>query len=293
MLEVEGLTRRFGDRTVLEDVSFSVPANGMTGFVGANGAGKTTTMRIIMGVLKSHSGSVYFNGTQIADADRARFGYMPEERGLYPKQQVLDQLQYLGQLHGMSRADARSEALDLLDRFGIADRTKDKLESLSLGNQQRVQVAASLMHHPTALILDEPFSGLDPLAVDSMTSLLAERAATGVPILFSSHQLDLIDQLCDNLVVLAGGKIVASGTAADLRARASAKHVVVTPPDAGWLREQPGVSVLDVAGPRALVEFADDATAQRVLRAAVARGAVTEFAPQRPSLAEIYREVIR
>ncbi|ASN38309.1 ABC transporter ATP-binding protein [Arthrobacter sp. 7749] len=293
MLEVKNLTRRFGDRVVLNDVSFSVPANGMTGFVGANGAGKTTTMRIIMGVLKSHAGSVYFNGTQIVDADRARFGYMPEERGLYPKQQVLDQLQYLGQLHGMSRGDARTEALDLLDRFGIADRIKDKLESLSLGNQQRVQVAASLMHHPTALVLDEPFSGLDPLAVDSMTSLLAERAATGVPILFSSHQLDLIDQLCDNLVVLADGKIVASGSAAELRARASAKHVVVTPPDAGWLREQPGVTVLDVAGPRALVEFSDEVTAQRILRTAVDRGAVTEFAPQRPSLAEIYREVIR
>ena len=293
MLEVKNLTRRFGDRVVLNDVSFTVPANGMTGFVGANGAGKTTTMRIIMGVLKSHAGSVYFNGTQIVDADRARFGYMPEERGLYPKQQVLDQLQYLGQLHGMSRGDARTEALDLLDRFGIADRIKDKLESLSLGNQHRVQVAASLMHHPTALVLDEPFSGLDPLAVDSMTSLLAERAATGVPILFSSHQLDLIDQLCDNLVVLADGKIVASGTAAELRARASAKHVVVTPPDAGWLREQMGVSVLDVAGPRALVEFSDEATAQRILRIAVDRGAVTEFAPQRPSLAEIYREVIR
>jgi ABC-2 type transport system ATP-binding protein len=293
VLEVKNLTRRFRDRVVLNDVSFSVPANGMTGFVGANGAGKTTTMRIIMGVLKSHAGSVYFNGTQIVDADRARFGYMPEERGLYPKQQVLDQLQYLGQLHGMSRGDARTEALDLLDRFGIADRIKDKLESLSLGNQQRVQVAASLMHHPTALVLDEPFSGLDPLAVDSMTSLLAERAATGVPILFSSHQLDLIDQLCDNLVVLADGKIVASGSAAELRARASAKHVVVTPPDAGWLREQPGVTVLDVAGPRALVEFSDEVTAQRILRTAVDRGAVTEFAPQRPSLAEIYREVIR
>ena len=150
---------------------------------------------------------------------------MPEERGLYPKQQVLDQLQYLGQLHGMSRLDARSGALDLLDRFGIADRTKDKLESLSLGNQQRVQVAASLMHHPTALILDEPFSGLDPIAVDSMSSLLAERAATGVPILFSSHQLDLIDQLCDNLVVLADGKIVASGSAEELRDRAKSTHV--------------------------------------------------------------------
>ncbi|GAA1498011.1 ABC transporter ATP-binding protein [Paeniglutamicibacter kerguelensis] len=293
MLEVRNLTRRFGERTVLHDVSFGVPANGMTGFVGANGAGKTTTMRIIMGVLKAHGGGVLFNGEPLVDADRARFGYMPEERGLYPKQQVLDQLQYLGQLHGMGRHDARTEALNLLDRFGIADRTKDKLESLSLGNQQRVQVAASLMHHPTALILDEPFSGLDPIAVDSMSSLLAERAATGVPILFSSHQLDLIDQLCDNLVVLAEGKIVASGSAGELRARARSTHVMVTPPDAGWLREMPEVNVLDVAGPRAVVEFADEESAQRILRAALDRGSVTEFAPQRPSLAEIYREVIR
>ncbi len=293
MLQVQNLTRRFGERTVLNDVSFSVPANGMTGFVGANGAGKTTTMRIIMGVLKSHAGTVLFNGTAITDQDRARFGYMPEERGLYPKQPVLDQLQYLGQLHGMSRADSRAEALVLLDRFGIADRIKDKLESLSLGNQQRVQVAASLMHHPVALILDEPFSGLDPLAVDSMTSLLADRAAMGVPILFSSHQLDLIDQLCDNLVVLANGSIVASGTAEELRNRAGARHVLVTPPDAGWLREQPQVHVVDVDGPRAVVEFPDHATGQAILRRALERGDVSEFAPQRPSLAAIYREVIQ
>lgn len=293
MLEVHNLTRRFGDRTVLDDVSFSVPADGMTGFVGANGAGKTTTMRIIMGVLKAHSGSVVFNGTAITGQDRARFGYMPEERGLYPKQPVLDQLQYLGQLHGMSRSDSRTEALALLERFGIADRIKDKLESLSLGNQQRVQVAASLMHHPSALILDEPFSGLDPLAVDSMTSLLAERAAAGVPILFSSHQLDLIDQLCDHLVVLAHGTIVASGSAEDLRSRAGSRHMVVTPPDAGWLREQPNVRVIDVAGPRALVAFPDEASAQSLLRRALERGDVSEFAPQRPSLATIYREVIQ
>lgn len=293
MLEVESLTRRFGDRTVLDGVSFTVPANGMTGFVGANGAGKTTTMRIIMGVLKSHAGSVRFNGAEISSADRARFGYMPEERGLYPKQPVLDQLQYLGQLHGMTRADARFEATKLLDRFGIGDRAKDKLESLSLGNQQRVQVAASLMHNPVALVLDEPFSGLDPLAVDAMASMLAERAASGVPILFSSHQLDLIDQLCENLVVLADGKIVAAGSADQLRARANSKHVVVVPPDAGWLRDQPGVQVIDVVGPRAVVEFADDAVAQRVLRRALEFGEVTEFAPLRPSLATIYREVIR
>ena len=293
MLEVKNLTRRFGEKTVLHEVSFAVPSGGMTGFVGANGAGKTTTMRIIMGVLKAHGGEVFFNGLPATAESRARFGYMPEERGLYPKQQVLDQLQYLGQLHGMSRLDARAEALELLDRFGIAERAKDKLESLSLGNQQRVQVAASLMHHPVALVLDEPFSGLDPLAVDSMSKLLAERAASGIPILFSSHQLDLVDQLCDHLVVLSKGKIVAAGPADELRSRATPTHVLITPPDAGWLREEPGVRVLDVSGPRAVVEFSDVATGQRILHAAISRGAVTEFAPQRSSLAAIYREVIR
>ncbi|MEB7504418.1 ATP-binding cassette domain-containing protein [Arthrobacter koreensis] len=291
MLQVRNLTRRFGDKTAVDSVTFDIPSGQMTGFVGANGAGKTTTMRMIMGVLSTTSGEILLDGAPLDAETRSSFGYMPEERGLYPKQPILDQLVYLGQLHRMSSADARKGAVELLERFGLGGRTKDKLESLSLGNQQRVQIAASLLHKPTVLILDEPFSGLDPVAVDSMVELLRERTSAGVPVLFSSHQLDLVDRLCDNMVVLQQGKVIASGTGDDLRAKAVNRHRLTISPDAGWVRDEPGVRVLDVAGPTAILQFDDDDARQRLLATALTRGSVEEFAPIRPSLSEIYREV--
>ncbi|WP_280453068.1 ABC transporter ATP-binding protein, partial [Nocardia cyriacigeorgica] len=217
MLEVAHLVRRFGDNTAVDDVSFAVAPGTMTGFVGANGAGKTTTMRMIMGVLAAHGGEITWNGRPVSADDRRSFGYMPEERGLYPKQPVRDQLVYLARLRGLSASEAKHQAADLLERFSLLDRGADKLESLSLGNQQRVQIAAALIAHPTALILDEPFSGLDPVAVDSMADLLGQYAARGVPVLFSSHQLDLVERLCDHLVILAKGRVVADGSAEQLR----------------------------------------------------------------------------
>jgi len=291
MLQVRNLTRRFGDKTAVDSVTFDIPSGQMTGFVGANGAGKTTTMRMIMGVLSTTSGEILLDGAPLTAEARSSFGYMPEERGLYPKQPILDQLVYLGQLHRMSGAAARKGAIELLDRFGLAERTRDKLESLSLGNQQRVQIAASLLHKPSVLILDEPFSGLDPVAVDSMVELLRERTSAGVPVLFSSHQLDLVDRLCDNMVVLQQGKVIASGTGDDLRAQAVNRHRLTISPDAGWVRDEPGVRVLDVAGPTAILQFDDDDARQRLLATALTRGSVEEFAPIRPSLSEIYREV--
>ena len=291
MLQVQNLTRRFGENTAVDDVSFTVPAGKMTGFVGANGAGKTTTMRMIMGVLTPHSGEVLLQGHPVTADERSTFGYMPEERGLYPKQPIVDQLVYLGQLHRMTQGDARSRAQELLERFQLGDRGKDKLESLSLGNQQRVQIAASLLHRPSVLILDEPFSGLDPVAVDAMVDLLREHTEQGVPILFSSHQLDLVDRLCDNLVILQKGRLVTSGSGDDLRAAAPRRHRLTVSPDAGWLREQAGVRVIDVAGQDAVVELKDDDAAQRLLAAALARGQVREFSRIRPSLSEIYRGV--
>ncbi|WP_280482324.1 ABC transporter ATP-binding protein, partial [Nocardia cyriacigeorgica] len=218
MLEVAHMVRRFGDNTAVDDVSFAVAPGTMTGFVGANGAGKTTTMRMIMGVLAAHGGEITWNGRPVTADDRRSFGYMPEERGLYPKQPVRDQLVYLARLRGLSASEAKHQAADLLERFSLLDRGADKLESLSLGNQQRVQIAAALIAHPTALILDEPFSGLDPVAVDSMADLLGQYAARGVPVLFSSHQLDLVERLCDHLVILAKGRVVADGSAEQLRA---------------------------------------------------------------------------
>lgn len=291
MLEVAHLTRTFGELRAVDDVSFTVPAGQMIGFVGGNGAGKTTTMRMIMGLLAPDKGSVTWDARPITRADRARFGYMPEERGLYAKQTIIDQLVYLARLKGMDAAAARAEATGLLERFGLGERLKDKLEKLSLGNQQRVQIAAAVMANPIGMILDEPFSGLDPKATDEMAGLLAERAATGVPVLFSSHQLDLIDRLCDGLVILAGGRVVAAGTKDELESRGATRHRLVLDGDAGWVREMPGLRVDDVDGPVALVEVITSGSEADLLSEALRRGNVLEFARVRPTLSEIYREV--
>lgn len=291
MLEVQGLTRRFGERLAVDDVSFTVPSGRTIGFVGANGAGKTTTMRMIMGLLTPSSGSVLWQGRPATDADRRAFGYMPEERGLYPKQKLITQLVYLGELRGMSAAQARAEATEMLGLLGLGDRLDDKLEKLSLGNQQRVQITASLMASPIMLVLDEPFSGLDPIAVDAMSQLLQQRVAGGAPVLFSSHQLDLVDRLCDGLVILSGGKVVAQGTREDLIASGTTRHRLVLDGDAGWVREFGGLTVADVAGNTAVVEHLDDQARQALLAEAMRRGAVQEFGPIRPTLTEIYRKV--
>lgn len=293
MLKLENVSRSFGDRPVLRDISFEVPRGALTGFVGANGAGKTTTMRIIMGLLAQHGGRVSLDGAELGQTTRPNFGYMPEERGLYPRQPVIDQLVYLGSLHGLSRSVARARALDLLERFGLADRAKAKLDSLSLGNQQRVQVTAALLHEPRVLILDEPFSGLDPLAVDAMSSILRDYAARGVPILFSSHQLDLLETLVENVVIIQDGGIVASGAAEGLRNQHATKHRLVMDSDTGWLRNIPGVDAIDIAGHEALLRFESEQLTQQVLAEALRHGTVQEFSLLRPSLADIYREVIR
>jgi ABC-2 type transport system ATP-binding protein len=222
---------------------------------------------------------------------------MPEERGLYPKQKILDQLVYLGELSGMSAAQARQSAMTSLERFGLADRAAERVEKLSLGNQQRVQIIAALLNQPQALILDEPFSGLDPTAVDSMVDLLRENTHRGVPVLFSSHQLDLVERLCDRLVVLRAGKVVAQGTVEDLRARGPERLRLVTDRDAGWVRDIAGLHVVDVDGPQALVEVTEqderaaDAVRRAILTAGLDRGEVRELATVRTPLSEIYREV--
>ncbi|MBC7309281.1 MAG: ABC transporter ATP-binding protein [Actinomycetales bacterium] len=291
MLEVRELTRTFGDLRAVDGVTFDVRPGMMTGFVGGNGAGKTTTMRMIMGVLGITSGEVRWDGRPITMVDRRRFGYMPEERGLYPKQPVLDQLIYLGQLGGMTAASARAAAMEHLERFGLADRAKEHVEKLSLGNQQRVQITAAVMRQPICLILDEPFSGLDPLAVDSMADLLRQHTSRGVPVLFSSHQLDLVDRLCDRLVILNKGRVVGAGTREELESTGTVRHRLTVNGDAGWVRDLPGIHVVDVEGPTALLEIIQPGAEQQLLRTAVSRGELREFTPIRPTLSEIYREV--
>ncbi|REF94811.1 ABC-2 type transport system ATP-binding protein [Asanoa ferruginea] len=294
VLHLEAINRSFGDRRVLRDVTFDVTAGRMTGFVGANGAGKTTSMRIILGVLAPDSGEVTWQGSRLTREDRRRFGYMPEERGLYPKMTVRDQLVYLGRLHGLSLDTVRRNVNELLEWLSLGERADDPVENLSLGNQQRAQIAAALVHDPDVLVLDEPFSGLDPMAVDTVVTVLRERTHRGVPVLFSSHQLDVVERLCDDLVIIADGSIRAAGSRDSLRdAYTQNRFSIVVAGDAGWLRDQPGVSLVDLDGARAVFDLAADADDQAVLRAALERGAVRSFGPVTPSLAEIFREVAR
>ncbi len=293
MLEMRNLTRRFGDLTAVDDVSFDVHPGKFTGFVGGNGAGKTTTMRMIMGLLEPNAGKVLWNGSPITARERAQFGYMPEERGLYPKQPVRSQLVYLGELHGMTGKQARDAADALMSRFGLGDRLKDKLETLSLGNQQRVQIAAAVIAEPIGLVLDEPFNGLDPDAVDEMFAVLSEFTKRQVPVLFSSHQLDLVERLCDDIVILAKGKVVADGPVDELRRAGETHHRIRTESDLGWLRDHPGVQVLDLDGAEASVAFANEAAEQSVLTEAMRRGPVRAFGPTIRPLSDIYREITR
>ncbi|ANG84449.1 ABC transporter ATP-binding protein [Microbacterium aurantiacum] len=294
MLQLSGVTKNYGSRRVLDDVSFTVKPGRLTGFVGGNGAGKTTTMRIVLGVLGKDGGSVTLEGTDVTAADRRRFGYMPEERGLYPKMKVLEHIVYLARLHGFTKTDAEARGRALLEQLGLGERLGDNVETLSLGNQQRAQIAAALVHDPEVLILDEPFSGLDPLAVDVVAGVLQDRAAQGTAVLFSSHQLDVVERLCDELVIIAGGTIRAAGEREALRAQhANRRFELVSAGDAGWLRDQPGIEVLDFDGGYAVFDADSDDAAQRVLREALSRGDVASFAPQHPSLAQIFKEVIR
>ena len=297
MLELIDLARRFGDVVALDGVSFTVPAGEIVGFVGPNGAGKTTAMRIALGVLEPDAGTVVWRGRPL-DADaRRRFGYMPEERGLYPKMKVLEQLVYLARLHGLSRPDAARRAAETIEILGVAERARDRVETLSLGNQQHVQLAAALVHRPDALVLDEPFSGLDPVGVDALTGVLrSESEGRGVPVVFSSHQLELVERLCDRVVLIDRGRIVAAGTIEELRSSRERRRLRVAVTGAGddWFGAIPGVRLVDVSANDGLVlELEDEVDEQRVLDLARGAGDVTHFSRERASLAELFREVVR
>jgi ABC-2 type transport system ATP-binding protein len=293
VLEIDRVSKRYGDVIALRELSFRVRGGELFGFVGSNGAGKTTAMRIVLGVLSADSGQVRWHGAPITFETRRRIGYLPEERGLYPKMRVGEQLTYLAELHGMSVRAARHAAGQWIDRLGLGDRRRDEVQRLSLGNQQRVQLAAALVHDPEVLVLDEPFSGLDPVAVDLMTQVLRESADRGVPVLFSSHQLELVERICDRVGIVADGRMVACGTTAVLQTCGTSQLIVDAPGAApGWADALTDVSVVRVDGSITVLQLGVGADDQAVLRAALATGPVREFHRRRPSLAETFRTVI-
>ncbi|HKW08240.1 MAG TPA: ATP-binding cassette domain-containing protein [Candidatus Dormibacteraeota bacterium] len=292
-LELRGLTKRYGSLTAVRDLSFDVRPGEVFGFVGSNGAGKTTTMRIVLGVLLADAGEVLWNGKPIGFETRRRIGYMPEERGLYPKMRAGEQLTYLAELHGVNPAVAAKATEQWLQRFDLANRTKDEIQKLSHGNQQRVQLAAALVFDPVMLILDEPFAGLDPEAVDSMSEVLHERAAAGVPVIFSSHQLELVERISDRVGIIQRGHLIASGTVDELRGKGP-EHWWVNAPNApeGWAGTIPGTKVVRTDGSRVLLELGSNPDPQALLRAALATGPVLEFHRDEPSLLDIFREAM-
>jgi len=229
------------------------------------------------------------------DELRNRVGYMPEERGLYPGMRVRDQLEYFGRLHGLSAREARDSAAYWVERLGVEQRAGDRVEALSLGNQQRVQLAAALVHQPELLVLDEPFAGLDLVGVDTLATVLAEQAAEGVPVIFSSHQLELVERLCEAVAVINRGRLVATGKVADLRAtgRKRQDQVVVADAPADWVEGLSDATIVEKRNGRVVVELADGADEQALLDAARAAGRVTHFSAVEPSLADLFRQVVQ
>ena len=293
-LELEGLRRTFGSVTALDDLSFSVPSGVVVGFLGPNGAGKTTTMRAIFGLTDLDAGVVRWNGSTIGQSERRRFGYMPEERGLYPGMLVGDQVEYLGRLHGLNPHDAAASTRSWLERLDIADRADSKVEALSHGNQQRVQLAAALVHDPEVLVLDEPLSGLDPTGIDAIGQVLVDQARAGCCVLFSSHQLDLVEDLCEQVTIIDHGRLVVSGAVDELAEGGTRRLVVRVDGDreADWADGLPGVTVSQVSGGEARLVLAPGVESDQVLRTAMAAGRVTQFSFERRRLSEVFRVAV-
>jgi ABC-2 type transport system ATP-binding protein len=293
-LQLDGLTRHYGPVTALDHLSFTVPAGQVTGFLGPNGAGKTTAMRAVFGLTALDSGAVRWDGAPVTLAQRRRFGYLPEERGLYPGMLAGEQLAYLARLHGLTAGAASAAAAGWLERLGLAGRAASKVESLSLGNQQRLQLACALVHNPDLLVLDEPLSGLDPAGIDAVGEILAAEARAGRCVLFSSHQLDLVEELCESVVIIDQGRLVTTGTVDELTTQGPPGLVVRVAGDTGgaWARGLPGVTVSEGDGGALRLALAPPADPQAVLRAAMAAGPVTEFAVRRQRLSEVFREAV-
>jgi ABC-2 type transport system ATP-binding protein len=292
MLEVAGLHHRFGDRVALDGVSIRVDAGEIVGLVGRNGAGKTTTMRSIMGIVVPDGGTVGWDGRPVGRSERLRFGYMPEERGLYPQMRIAEQVVYFGRLHGMADAVARSAASDWLTRLGLAERAGDRLIALSHGNQQRIQLAVALVHSPLLLVLDEPFAGLDPEAIDSLTEVLRELAAGGAAILFSSHQLELVERICRRVEILDGGRVLASGSLRELRRRFPTQIRVRVDAPEGWADGIAGTNLVSADEEGVVLVVEPGVDPQSILEVAQAAGPVEHFGFESGGLIDLYRRLI-
>src|SRR5665648_597959 len=245
-LEIRQVAHSVGDRLALDGVSFDVAPGVITGLLGPNGAGKTTLLRIMLGVLSPDRGEVHYDGRLVGEEDRRHWGYMAQERGLYPGMPAGDQVVHFGRLHGLSRRDATSKAHAVLAELDLEERWSDRTDKLSGGMQQRLQLATSLVHDPAVIVLDEPFAGLDPVAVANLSETLRQRTRNGCTVLFSSHQLDLVQDLCEDIAMVDRGRTVLLGNVAKLRASSGRRQLRlhVEAPNRDWLLAYPDVTVV-------------------------------------------------
>ena len=293
-LQVVDVYKSFGPVKAVQGVSFTVPVGRVCGLLGSNGAGKTTTMRMIMRIFLPDQGEIHWKGRPVTDAMRAAFGYLPEERGLYPKMQVREQLIYLTRLKGLTQAEAARQVDLWIERLELGEYALRKVEQLSKGNQQKVQFAAAAASRPDLCILDEPFTGLDPMNVLVMERAFRTLAAEGTTILFSSHNMDQVEALCDDVVLLHRSRVVLSGSLREVKraARRQTVRLRVDSGDYGFLREFPGIRTQPASGGAIEITVPDTLDPNQLLARAVAAGTVTEYSLGEPSLREIYIEKV-
>lgn len=289
-LEVRDVVHRFGDRVALDGLSLAVLPGVLTGLLGPNGAGKTTLIRVLLGVLTPQRGDVRYDGKPVDEGVRRHWGYMPQERGLYPGMPAGEQVAYFGRLHGLSRRDAEHRARNLLEELELADRWRDRTDKLSGGLQQRLQLAAALVHDPEVIVLDEPFAGLDPVAVESLSESLRQRARQGRTVLFSSHQLDLVQNLCEDITMVDRGRTVLQGDVARLRAASGGRQLRLHVESAGreWLLRLPGVTVVSDEADEIRLALPPTTDPLEVLDAARTAGHVTDFGLDLPTLSQLF-----
>ncbi|WP_060210608.1 ABC transporter ATP-binding protein [Sporosarcina koreensis] len=288
-LQIENVTKRFGDFTAVDQLNLTVDKGSMYGFLGANGAGKTTTFRMILGLLNANEGQITWNGKTISYATSPEIGYLPEERGLYPKMKVEDQLIFLGELRGMKKADAKKAIDYWLERFEVSQNKNKKVEELSKGNQQKIQVIAALMHDPKLLILDEPFSGLDPVNVEMLKKAITDFRNNGATILFSSHRMDHVEELCERLSIIHRGKQIVSGSLRDVKRSFGRQNVRIrSDHDLSNLDNVRGVISVAHSVEGAIFQIEDEEVANDLLSAALQAGPIRHFEIEEPSLQDIF-----
>jgi len=292
-LKLENVTKKFGDFTAVNDLSMTVNEGGMYGFLGANGAGKTTTFRMILGLLTPNNGTITWKGKPISYATSPEIGYLPEERGLYPKMKVEEQLIFLAQLRGMKKSDAKVEVRKWLERFEVPQNAQKRVEELSKGNQQKIQVVAAVLHKPSLLILDEPFSGLDPVNVELLKSAILDLKQEGATIVFSSHRMDHVEELCEELSIMHKGEAIVKGTLRDVKRSFGRQNVQIkSDGDISSLAKMSGVTSYTKTVEGGVFQITEERTADALLDEALKIGPIRYFAIEEPSLQEIFIEKV-